>query len=248
MYCNQCRQLQYKSITIYAVQWAIDIPQPFFSNTSRKIPHSEVWGVDRECKVWLKLYDCNCWAVRTVELYIAAICRECIVAWDDIWLAMTWQMLTNIIIQHHCSSIHKILGGSQSTQTYKFRIIRQAWKIWGFNSLRPSNAYIFVGFNLVAQALGNAYKPTKEPINYRGPGGDWTLDLQTEATSSAASCPTRSLHATGIVSNNTIQRHARGCPGKLTTRLECTGVNIHFCWFDFDALAQGHGYKHHLFR
>ena len=35
-------------------------------------------------------------------------------------------------------------------------------------------------FNFDALAQGNAYKPTKEPINYRGPGGDRTHDLQTE--------------------------------------------------------------------
>ena len=34
-------------------------------------------------------------------------------------------------------------------------------------------------FNFDALAQGNAYKPTKEPINYRGPGGDRTHDLQT---------------------------------------------------------------------
>ena len=30
----------------------------------------------------------------------------------------------------------------------------------------------FCWFNFDALAQGNAYKPTKEPINYRGPGGD----------------------------------------------------------------------------
>ena len=60
--------------------------------------------------------------------------------------------------------------------------------------------YIFVWFDFDALAQGNAYKPTKEPINYRGPGGDRTHDLQTEATPPAASCPARSLHATEIVS------------------------------------------------
>ena len=53
-------------------------------------------------------------------------------------------------------------------------------------------------FNFDALAQGNAYKPTKEPINYRGPGGDRTHDLQTEATPPAASCPARTLHATEI--------------------------------------------------
>ena len=59
---------------------------------------------------------------------------------------------------------------------------------------------MFVWFDFDALAQGNAYKPTKEPINYRGPGGDRTHDLQTEATPPAASCPARSLHATEIVS------------------------------------------------
>ena len=54
-------------------------------------------------------------------------------------------------------------------------------------------------FNFDALAQGAAYKPTKEPINYRGPGGDWTHDLQTEKTPPAASRPARSLHATEIV-------------------------------------------------
>ena len=42
-------------------------------------------------------------------------------------------------------------------------------------------------FNLYALAQGNACKPVKEPINYRGPSGDWTRYLQTEATPTAAS-------------------------------------------------------------
>ena len=59
------------------------------------------------------------------------------------------------------------------------------------------HTYLLV-FNFNALAQGNAYKPTKEPINYRGPGGDRTHDLQTEATPPAASCPARTLHATEI--------------------------------------------------
>ena len=58
--------------------------------------------------------------------------------------------------------------------------------------MRVRNTYLL--------AQGNAYKPTKEPINYRGLGGDRTHDLQTEATPPAASCPVRSLHVTEIVS------------------------------------------------
>ena len=57
-------------------------------------------------------------------------------------------------------------------------------------------------FNFDALAQGNAYKPTKEPINYRGPGGDRIHDLQTEATPPAASCPARTLHATEIAPKN----------------------------------------------
>ena len=60
--------------------------------------------------------------------------------------------------------------------------------------------YYICWFNFDALAQGNAYIPTKEPINYRGPGGDRTQDLQTEATPPAASCPAQSLHATEIVS------------------------------------------------
>ena len=63
---------------------------------------------------------------------------------------------------------------------------------------------IICWFNVDALAQVNAYKPTKEPINYRGPGGDRTHDLKTEATPQAASCPARSLHAIQIVSKNTI--------------------------------------------
>ena len=70
--------------------------------------------------------------------------------------------------------------------------------------LRPGAGGIHIfwfGFDAVVQ--GNAYKPTKEPINYHGPSGNQTHDLQTEATPPAASCPARSLHATEIVSENT---------------------------------------------
>ena len=65
------------------------------------------------------------------------------------------------------------------------------------------HAYMHIcWFNFDALAQGNAYKPTKEPINYRGPGGDRTHDLQTEATPPAASCPARTLHATEIAPKN----------------------------------------------
>ena len=49
--------------------------------------------------------------------------------------------------------------------------------------LRPGAGDIHIcWFNFDALAQGSAYKPTKEPINYRGSGGDRTHDLQTEAT------------------------------------------------------------------
>ena len=69
--------------------------------------------------------------------------------------------------------------------------------------LRPGAGDIHIcWFNFDALAQGNAYKPTKEPINYCGPGGDRTHDLQTEATPPAASCPARTLHATEIAPKN----------------------------------------------
>ena len=69
--------------------------------------------------------------------------------------------------------------------------------------LRPGAGYIHIcWFNFDALAQGNAYKPTKEPINYRGPGGDRTHDFQTEATPPAASCPARTLHATEFAPKN----------------------------------------------
>ena len=40
--------------------------------------------------------------------------------------------------------------------------------------LRPGAGDIHIClFNFDALAQGNAYKPTKKPINYRGPGGDF---------------------------------------------------------------------------
>ena len=65
--------------------------------------------------------------------------------------------------------------------------------------LRPGAGDICIcWFNFDALAQGNAYQTTKESINYRGPGGDRTHDLQTGATPPAASCPARTLHATEI--------------------------------------------------
>ena len=56
------------------------------------------------------------------------------------------------------------------------------------------------------------------------------LDLQTEATPPAASCPARTLHATEIAPKNATQMRARGCTGQLTTCLECTWCQFqHLC-------------------
>ena len=115
-------------------------------------------------------------------------------------------------------------------------------------------------FNFDALAQGNAYKPTKEPINYRGPDGDRTHDLQTEATPPAASCPARTLHATEIAPKNATPMT---CPWLHWTTDNLSGMHmvsistpvcvnfelrpgagdIHICWFNFDALAQGNAYK-----
>ena len=121
--------------------------------------------------------------------------------------------------------------------------------------------YIYIcWFNFDALAQGNAYKPTKEPINYRGPGGDRTHDLQTEATPPAASCPARTLHATEIAPKNATPMT---CPWLHWTTDNLSGMHmvsistpvcvnfelrpgagdIHICWFNFDALAQGNAYK-----
>ena len=84
-------------------------------------------------------------------------------------------------------------------------------------------------FNFDALAQGNAFQPTKEPINYRGPGEDRTHDLQTGATPPAASCPARTLHVTENAPKTQLQCHARGCTGELTTSLECAGVKFNTC-------------------
>ena len=125
----------------------------------------------------------------------------------------------------------------------------------------PRHTYIHIcWFNFDALAQGNAYKPTKEPINYRGPGGDRTHDLQTEATPPAASCPARTLHATEIAHKNSTPMT---CPWLHWTTDNLSGMHmvsistpvcvnfelrpgagdIHICWFNFDALAQGNAYK-----
>ena len=93
--------------------------------------------------------------------------------------------------------------------------------------LRPGAGDIHIcWFNFGALAQGNAYKPTKEPINYRGPGGDRPHDLQTEATPPAASCPARTLHATEIASKNATPMT---CPWLHWTTVNPSGM--HRCQF-----------------
>ena len=108
--------------------------------------------------------------------------------------------------------------------------------------LRPGAGDIHIcWFNFDALAQGIAYKPTKEPINYRGPVGDRTHDLQTEATPPAASCPAQRFTLLKLRQKTQLQWHARGCTGQLTTRLECTGVNFNTCVRASQALWHRHG-------
>ena len=136
---------------------------------------------------------------------------------------------------------------------------------WHMDTHTPHTYYIYIyiyicWFNFDALAQGNAYKPTKEPINYRGPGGDRTHDLQTEATPPAASCPARTLHATEIAPKNATPMT---CPWLHWTTDNLSGMHmvsistpvcvnfelrpgagdIHICWFNFDALAQIYIYR-----
>ena len=128
--------------------------------------------------------------------------------------------------------------------------------------LRPGAGDIHICcFNFDALAQGSAYKTTKEPINYRGPGGDRTHDLQTKATPPADSCPARTLHATEIASKNATPMT---CPRLHWTNDNPSGMDrcqfqhlpvcvnfelrpgagdIHICCLNFDALAQGNAYK-----
>ena len=92
------------------------------------------------------------------------------------------------------------------TDERKHRSFASLAFVWGirrgpvnFPHKRPvtRKMFPFIMFDTLAQ--GNAYKPTKEPTNYHGPGGDRTHNLQIEATPPDASGPARSLHATEIV-------------------------------------------------
>ena len=91
--------------------------------------------------------------------------------------------------------------------------------------LRPGAGDIHIClFYYDALAQGNAYKPTKEPINYREPGGDQTHDLQIEVTPPAATCPARALHALKLRKKNATPMT---CPRLHWT----TESGMHMCLF-----------------
>ena len=113
-------------------------------------------------------------------------------------------------------------------------------------------------FYFDALAQGNAYLPTKETINYRGPGGDRTHDLQTWTTPPAASCPARPSHVIKIAPKNaTLMTWSwlhwttdnpsgmHRCPFQLLCvnfELRPGAGDIHISWLHFDALAKGNAY------
>ena len=93
-------------------------------------------------------------------------------------------------------------------------------------------------FNIDVLAQGNAYKPTMEPINHRGPGGDRTHDLQTEATPPAASCPARTLHATEIAPKNATPMT---CPWLHWTTDNLSGMHMHTYIHFYSGICTGTG-------
>ena len=81
-----------------------------------------------------------------------------------------------IVFQGHPSNF-KVTRDKTSpilTQIGRFRTIGRS------QLSNPSDLSCWFNFDALAQ--GNAYNPTKEPINYHGTRGDWTHNLQTEAT------------------------------------------------------------------
>ena len=96
--------------------------------------------------------------------------------------------------------------------------------------LRPDAGDIQICWlNFDALAQGNAYKPTKEPINYRDPAG---IELTTSRLRQLRQLPVdQHVRVTPLKLRlkTQLQWHARGCTGQLTTRLECTGVNFNTC-------------------
>ena len=91
-----------------------------------------------------------------------------------------------------------------------------------------THTYIYLLVCFYALTQGNAYKPTKEPIdklsctqrvsNSRPP--DWSNTASCHLSSTFASCHWNCVKKTQS------QWHVQGCTGQLTTRLECTGVNF----------------------
>ena len=90
-----------------------------------------------------------------------------------------WPGIHIILVCHQ----NRIMGGN-------LLLIAEAFMLWTQICFWSTNLCVYIytyihnlcWFNFSALAQGNAYKPTKESINYRAPGGDWTHDPQTEAT------------------------------------------------------------------
>ena len=85
-----------------------------------------------------------------------------------------------------------------------------------YTKLAMASSYLLGLILMLWHREKQAYKPTKEPINYRGPGEDQTHDLQNEATLPAARCPARLLMPLKLCQKTQSQWHARGCTGQLT--------------------------------
>ena len=96
--------------------------------------------------------------------------------------------------------------------------------------LRPGAGDIHIcWFNFDTLAQGNPYKPTKEPINYREPGG---IELTTSRLRQLRQLPVvQHVRFTPLKlrQKTQLQWHARGSTGQPTARLECTGVNFNTC-------------------
>ena len=127
--------------------------------------------------------------------------------------------------------------------------------------LRPGDGNIHIcWFNFYALAQGITYKAIKEPINYCGPRGNRTHDLQTETTLPAARYRASLFHDTEIVSK---KHNPNDMPEAaldnwqpawnvqvsishlcvLILKLRPGAGDIHICWFNFDALAHRNAYK-----
>ena len=97
--------------------------------------------------------------------------------------------------------------------------------------LRPGAGDIHIWwFNFDALAQGNAYKPTKEPINIVDQAG---IELTTSRLRQLRQLPVvQHVRFTPLKSRQKtqLQWRARGCTGQLTTCLECTWCQFqHLC-------------------